>query len=78
MPLYECSKCHAVENTALGYYWVAQLDEKPPECSECHEGEWRGRFPKRIVTGADMVTEANGRMRGFLMPRGGWKGGGAE
>lgn len=47
MPLYECSKCGHVDNTALGDYWWRYMhDGLPPLCSECSRGEWHGRFPK--------------------------------
>jgi len=47
MSLFECEKCHCVENTAVGAYWGR--DEKI--CSECDTGEWHGVFNKRPATG---------------------------
>lgn len=35
MPLFVCEKCGAIENTALGYYWSARLQNMPRMCSEC-------------------------------------------
>lgn len=36
MPLYECTRCHAVDNTALTNFWCdTTLDGKPALCSEC-------------------------------------------
>jgi hypothetical protein len=48
MPLFKCSQCGCVENTALGKYWYRKAIEKlPPLCSECSTGEWHGQFPKQ-------------------------------
>lgn len=65
MSLFACSKCNAVENTALGYYWGAQLDKQPPLCSECHTGTWHGEFDKTIFQGDDDPKYAVGT-DGFL------------
>lgn len=49
MPLYECSNCHAVENTALTNFWGDHIgQEKPALCSECDPaiGKWHGKFEK--------------------------------
>lgn len=54
MSLFECPKCHCIENTAVGHYW----GQKEPCCSECHTGEWHGRFPKRAAEG--MLIDQNG------------------
>lgn len=54
MPLYECSNCHAVENTALtNFWWDVTHDGKPALCSECDPqiGKWHGQFPK--ITAAE-------------------------
>lgn len=69
MSLYECSKCHAVENTATGDYHGAKMDGRPVQCSECATGKWHGAFPKRLVSETHYVTNA----RGLLEPPGGWK-----
>jgi hypothetical protein len=53
MPLFNCSKCGAVENTALGAYWWNRRKGKPVLCSECDTGKWHGMFPKRF----DKVAE---------------------
>lgn len=55
MPLYMCSKCGSVENTALGGYWAQQMkafeanQKHAPLCSECDPeiGTWHGQFPRR-------------------------------
>jgi uncharacterized CHY-type Zn-finger protein len=52
MPLYECTRCHAVENTALTNFWMeTQFHKKPALCSACDPeiGEWHGQFPKLTV-----------------------------
>jgi hypothetical protein len=51
MSLFECTECHCVENTAVGFYWEAQLKGQDPKCSECHTGEWHGIFPKWSAKG---------------------------
>lgn len=58
MPLFKCSKCGCVENTALSNFWSRGMNfetgklivPKPPAlCSECDPaiGKWHGEFPKR-------------------------------
>lgn len=51
MPLFICSKCGCIENTALSLYWVRSFSDKetPPLCSECDPeiGKWHNRFPKQ-------------------------------
>lgn len=49
MPLFTCSRCKAIENTALGAYWVEQARGLPVLCSECATGTWHGRFPKETA-----------------------------
>ncbi len=49
MPLFECSKCHVVDNTAMGNFWVdVMMDKKPALCTECDPdiGKWHGKFPR--------------------------------
>jgi hypothetical protein len=68
MPLYECSACPCVENTALANYWWGHVhNEKPALCSECDPGigKWHGEFPKEAVYVRGLVTNE----RGFLEPR---------
>ena len=68
MPLFECSKCGVVENTALSNgSWRHLQEGKPLECSQCHDGKWHGEFPRVMVKDTDYVT------RGWqLEPPGGW------
>lgn len=46
MPLFNCSRCGVVENTALGAYWYNRAKKKPVLCSECDTGRWHGKFAK--------------------------------
>lgn len=46
MGLFICSKCEAVDNTALGAYWDRW---KEPLCSECETGAWHDQFPKETL-----------------------------
>lgn len=58
MPLFECSKCHVVDNTALGNFWWDVMHEKKPAlCAECDPeiGSWHGQFPK--ISFADYVKQ---------------------
>lgn len=50
MPLFMCSKCGGVDNTALGDFWSRR---KEPLCAECspRTGEWHGRWPKKSAEG---------------------------
>jgi hypothetical protein len=64
MPLYECSACHGVENTALSNYWMRKAKGLALLCSQCDPaiGKWHGQFVKRDVA----CYEPDGR--GFLKP----------
>lgn len=64
MPLFKCSRCTCVENTALGAYWTRK-DE--PLCSECATGKWHGQFPKEPAAGWKLGDD------GFLYLANGWK-----
>lgn len=57
MPLFKCSKCGAVENTALGSFWTNQNE---PLCSECETGKWHGRFSKVYTTDDVFYQDADG------------------
>lgn len=63
MPLFKCSQCGCVENTALGKYWSRVcLDKLPPLCSECATGKWHGKFPKRQVDPDLYIEDKFGRL----------------
>lgn len=53
MPLFECTKCGCVENTACCNYWSRKIDKKPALCSACDPdiGKWHGNFEQRPATG---------------------------
>jgi hypothetical protein len=59
MPIFECSKCHCAENTAVGDYWVRHSKGKPVLCSECSTGKWHGHFEKRSAVGM-LIDQAGG------------------
>jgi len=80
MPLFECTGCGAIENTAISNYWSQQLDHFSPnnefdpatfkpKCSECVTGTWHGHFPKRIAKDVGYVPDP--KMPGFISPPGG-------
>jgi hypothetical protein len=77
MPLFACTICNAIENTAISGYWEQQLDAHhakdtfKPKCSECHTGAWHNQFPKRFAQQEGYVPDP--KMPGFIMPREGWK-----
>lgn len=57
MPLFLCTKCGCIENTATSRYWTRRYGDDDletgsddPLCSECDPkiGKWHGRFPKRV------------------------------
>jgi hypothetical protein len=53
MPLFRCSKCNCVEDTALCHFWSARLRQTPAECSACDPtiGKWHGEFPRESAEG---------------------------
>lgn len=55
MPLFICSRCKCVENTALSGYWFG--DREKPFCSECDPkiGKWHGAFSKQKWDGKEEV-----------------------
>lgn len=46
MPLFQCTQCGAIENTALGEWW-GRTQRDRARCSECATGTWHMRFEKR-------------------------------
>lgn len=46
MPIFKCTRCGGVDNTATSNYW--NKGEAAPLCSECDPkiGKWHGLFPK--------------------------------
>lgn len=66
MPLFPCSKCHCVEDTALCHYWSARLRQTSALCSACDPtiGKWHGEFPRESAQG--WVNDRSG----FLLDKG--------
>lgn len=42
MPLFACTKCNCIENTATSSFWNGNK-----LCSECQTGKWHGYFEKK-------------------------------
>lgn len=52
MPVFLCSKCGVMDNTALTHYWWQVHEEKkPPLCSLCDPeiGKWHGDFERQTL-----------------------------
>lgn len=63
MPIFKCSKCGCIDNTALADYWWRVFEEKKePLCSECLTGKWHGEFEKRSAKG--MLIDRDGFLWG--------------
>jgi len=60
MSLYQCTRCGARENTAVGHYWAAE--EGKALCSECHTGTWHGEFPKIVLPMGMFITDKHGNL----------------
>jgi hypothetical protein len=60
MPLFPCSKCNCIEDTALCHYWSARLRQTSAVCSACDPtiGKWHGEFPKESAQG--LISDQNG------------------
>lgn len=69
MPLFKCTKCDCVENTAVGQFWGQPKDEVI--CSQCATGKWHGLFPKKTM--AETGYETDPLDNRFVAPKGGWK-----
>jgi len=59
MPVFICSKCKCIENTACCYYWTKGI--RPALCSKCDPdiGKWHGIFKRRKATEEDRVWVLN-------------------
>lgn len=66
MPLFPCSKCHCVEDTALCHYWSARLRQVSAVCSACDPtiGKWHGEFKQESAQG--WINDRSG----FLLDKG--------
>ena len=65
MPLFPCSKCNCIEDTALCHYWSARLRQTSAVCSACDPtiSKWHGEFPKESAQGW------SGDRSGFLLDK---------
>lgn len=57
MPIFACSKCETMDNSAVADYWHCR---DAPLCSECSPRykAWHGRFEKMSAEG--YIREADG------------------
>jgi len=64
MPLFACTQCLCVENTAVSNYWRDTCEDKAPVCSQCdlEIGAWHGRFYRRSAVG--MLVDNRGQLWG--------------
>jgi hypothetical protein len=71
MPLFLCTKCGCVENTACCHYWSRNIvagAEIPPVCSVCDPaiGKWHSRFA-RTFPPANAVRPDRGNFIAYVM-----------
>jgi hypothetical protein len=61
MPIFRCSKCGCVENTATSGYWWGDREDRSETamCSQCDPaiGKWHGRFPKQSAKGFILCSD---------------------
>ena len=59
MPLFKCSKCACVENTACCLYWCRPDLKKDPLCSACDPriSHWHGMFPQLPARGYKLGSD---------------------
>ena len=62
MPLFPCSKCNCIEDTALSHYWSARLRQKSAVCSACDPkiAKWHGQFVRESAD--DWRTDERGML----------------
>ena len=50
MPVFLCSRCKIMENTAASHYWIRKEGE-PPLCTQCDPaiGKWHNMFERRLL-----------------------------
>lgn len=46
MPVFVCSRCKHLENTATSRYVELVMTGADPLCSECDSGSWHGKFER--------------------------------
>ena len=63
MPIFRCSRCGVIENTACSNYWCQVHgyggEKQDPLCSECDPeiGKWHGSFPKDSADGMVIAND---------------------
>lgn len=63
VPLFECSQCGVIENTAVTpESWGNLCDKKPMRCSQCATGKWHDLFPRRQFEGSGYVRNGDWRL----------------
>lgn len=71
MPLFICSECECVDNTALGNFWSRQINKQPPLCAECDPGigKWHDAFDKVKATDEERAqVDSQGLFRNRVPP----------
>ena len=58
MPVYRCSKCGVMENTAASGYW-SQQDRDNALCTQCDPkiGKWHGIFKRMSAKGMMLASD---------------------
>ena len=65
MPLFQCSRCGCVENTAVSNYWAqVYMYRQKPLCVECKSGKWHDLFPKEDAAATGYCLGADGFLYG--------------
>jgi len=56
MPLFKCTKCGVIENTATSNFWITK---EPPLCSQCDPaiGKWHGIFDRKPAAGMKIGSD---------------------
>lgn len=55
MPLFKCTKCGCIDNTAAaGSYWQ---DRENAQCAECFTGKWHDLFPKETPKEKGLIPD---------------------
>jgi len=50
MSIFVCSKCGAMDNTALAVASEEMVENSPLRCRECKTGQWHDQFTKQTPT----------------------------
>jgi hypothetical protein len=67
MPIFTCSKCGVVDNTAVSGYWSrVHMDGLDALCSQCNPeiGKWHGRFERKTPEEFGVVSGPDGFLYG--------------